>query len=822
MLTYGGRLRLTPVRLGVRAFFGSGPSPAPRAAVAHFRRLDHGHAASFEATLRNPNDQPVFVTSVVFGFRLTGYDADVLRFLRHGWQSWSFTGTKVLDQAGEAEFPSGPWLRSMHHAVHEPPPDRAGWHESATVSVVGSGVGAPTCLAGVLEQGTTFGVVYLREDADGDGVDVEVEQVLEVPLSSGEQRKLEAVRVALGDDPNRLLEAFAELWGRAGGARTQSPFQLGWCSWYHFFHDVTEDDLLRNLEALAGARDAIPVEVVQLDDGYQRAIGDWLETNEKFPRGLAPVAQDIRDAGFTAGIWTAPFCVVGESRVHDDHPEWLLRDGDRFFRGLGHDEWTSDFWVYALDTTREAVRAHLESTFASLREMGFTYFKIDFLHAAAMHAEAHDPRRTRAERLRDGLAAIRRGSGDDAFILGCGSPLGPAVGLVDGMRIGEDVAPYWEANPEGLIPGLEETVPSTKKAIRNIIHRAWMHRRLWLNDPDCLMARRDDTQLSAAEARCLADAIAATGGMVIFSDDVPKLGADSRGLIRDCAELAEAVDSADSRGTVRVADLLARDVPSELFTARGVDATICTVDQEERRSEIRVDRGVRKLAVFCDFDGTFLIQDVGSTLAKTHIPERRDLLWGRYESGEFTPWEYTHELLDGFALPEQTLDDFLRSVQLDPGSKALVSWCDEHDVPFRILSDGFDRNLEMLQRLNDVEFEYSANRLAYEGGLWRIGPGHPDPTCGCGTGTCKGGIISRFRDSHPDALCVHIGNGRVSDLCGARAADWTFAREGEKDTLAPALLEHGEPFSLFRTLNDVVETLAAIHAGKRPANLRRP
>jgi alpha-galactosidase len=866
MLTHGGSVRLTPARIGARAFRGSGPKPPQRTAVACFSadelrsgvrrvgaveveltRAGHGDAATFEVVVRNPGNEPVFVESVALGFRMTGHDPGVLRFLRNGWQSWSLTATKELDDAGEPEFPSGPWLRGMHHVVNEHPSDRAGWHESATVSVAGSGPGRPACLAGVLERGNTFGVVYLRRE--GDAVLIEVEQRVETPLSGGESRTLDPVRVALGDDPNRLLESFGELWGLAAGARTTSPFRVGWCSWYHFFHDVTETDILRNLEALAKSRDEIPVEIVQLDDGYQRAVGDWLETNEKFPRGLAPIGQEIRAAGFTAGIWTAPFCIVRESRIHEEHPEWLLRDGDRFFRGLAHNEWTDGFWVYALDTTRPPVIAHLESTFRQLVEMGFTYLKLDFLHAAAMLAEAHDPRRTRAERLRDGLLAIRTGAGDDSFLLGCGSPLGPAVGIVDAMRIGPDVAPYWQPDPEGIIPGLESTVPATKAAIQSIVHRAWMHRRLWQNDPDCLMARREDTQLSADEARCLADAIAGTGGMVLVSDDVPELDEDSRALIRECATRAAQVDGGDARGVTRVGDLLANKSPGVLFTSRGVDATVCLLNEgdEERapdlgaaphleglparlgphRSVVVAASGVRRLAVFCDFDGTFLLQDVGSTLAQKHIPERRELLWGRYESGELTPWDYAQELLDGFALPEPVLDEFLETVQLDPGSKALVAWCNERDVPFEILSDGFDRNLEKLQSIHGVDFDYRANRLVYRNGAWKIGPGHPDARCGCGTGTCKGRIISDFRESHPNALCVHIGNGRVSDLCGARAADLTFARRGEKDTLAPALLERGEPFVAFENLLEVIDCLEAVHAGRplpreSDAKLRRP
>ncbi len=71
-----------------------------------------------------------------------------------------------------------------------------------------------------------------------------------------------------------------------------------------------------------------------------------------------------------------------------------------------------------------------------------------------------------------------------------------------------------------------------------------------------------------------------------------------------------------------------------------------------------------RLAVFCDFDGTFSVQDVGATLAARHAGDRRPAQWARYERGEITAWEYNMEILDGFALPEGVLEEFLQSVEL--------------------------------------------------------------------------------------------------------------------------------------------------------------
>ena len=97
-------------------------------------------------------------------------------------------------------------------------------------------------------------------------------------------------------------------------------------------------------------------------------------------------------------------------------------------------------------------------------------------------------------------------------------------------------------------------------------------------------------------------------------------------------------------------------------------------------------------------------------------------------------------------------------------------------VPFRVLSDGFDRNLDRLQQLHGVRFAYDANGLRYEDGVWRLTAHSPDPSCGCGTGTCKRARIAAFRAQHPGVPVVHIGNGRVSDICGAVAADASSRR----------------------------------------------
>jgi alpha-galactosidase len=867
----GGRVE--PTRIGVRLAGGGGAGPdaasPPVSAEAPFAlgeqrlgdlaievRAEHDtDAATVGARVRNGSDRELHLASVLFGFRWSGHAARSFRFLRHGWQSWSFTGVRDLDAAGEPEFPSGPWLRGMHHAVSAPASDRQGWHESDLVTAIGAAPEGPACVVGVLERGRAFGVVYARRS--GDAVEIEVEQLLEAALAPGEARELEAVRVALGPDASRLLEAFAEAHARRAEARAAHPFVTGWCSWYHYFADVDEDVVLRNLEALVAAKGELPVDVVQIDDGYQRATGDWLRTNEKFPRGIAPLAQEIRAAGFTAGIWTAPFCAVAESDLFSKHRDWMLRDRGDPFRGLVHPQWSADGSVYVLDTARDDVLSHLENLFRDLVAMGFHYLKLDFLYTAAMYADSRDRGQSRAQRLRRGLDAVRSGAGSDAFLLGCGCPLGAAVGVVDGMRIGPDVAPTWLPDPAHAIPGIEETVPSTRNAVRNVLSRTWMHRRLWLNDPDCLMARRRDTDLSAAETRTLAAAIAATGGMVVFSDDLTALSRGDRAFIHEAAATAKAVDGAGIPGRARVLDLLAPSAAARVASLDAEGGVVALVNASEERDregidleELRIDpvspgpeallgsrepRGETRrridvdlaahesalfrlrrrfpLAVFCDFDGTFAVQDVGSTLVRRHVADLRPALWERYARGEITAWDYNLEIFANLDLPRADVDAFLRTVELDPGARELVAWCERREVPFRVLSDGFDYNLNRLQVIHGVRFAYEANRLRIEDGRWLIEVGRENPDCFCGTGVCKRLCIEAFRRDHPAVTAVHIGNGRVSDTCGAMAADVVFA----KDSLADELARREVCFESFTTLRDVIPTLERLLVERRSA-----
>jgi len=97
----------------------------------------------------------------------------------------------------------------------------------------------------------------------------------------------------------------------------------------------------------------------------------------------------------------------------------------------------------------------------------------------------------------------------DAYILACGAPIVPTLGLCDGIRVGPDVSPYWLNTPLTVwLNNLNDT--STQNAIRTSLHRLWM-KTLVNIDPDVMFFRSKHNALQPHEKQLLFDLGAITG-----------------------------------------------------------------------------------------------------------------------------------------------------------------------------------------------------------------------------------------------------------------------------------------------------------------------
>ena len=458
-------------------------------------------------------------------------------FFSNGWQSWSYAGA-YRPQERFHRTRMGPIRSPTDVNAGTPQPKQAGHFSSDMFGVLGDRRTRRALLVGFLSQQQHFGSLEARLQpgsvalslwANGDGA----------RLNPGAQIETDwACLYFLDIDDPDPLEPYLEAARRQAGLSnlTREAIPTGWCSWYQFSSEtyqgaLTEQDIRDNLGALARLKDDLPLSILQIDDGFESQIGDWLAFNPGFPNDVAPLAAEIRQAGFTPGLWLAPFIVHPRSRLAAEHPDWLLRG--RFNRpvnaGLGWDTFTT-----ALDLTHPGALDYARQVIhTAVHEWGYSYLKLDFLYAAALPGKYHNPTLTRAQVLRDGLSALRQAAGDEAFLLGCACPLGSAIGLVDAMRIGADTARRWKPSYRGVEAffAAEPNLPAARNACYNSLARSPFHRRWWINDPDCLLVR-PDTHLTLAEVQTVATVIALTGGSVFVSDHLPALPEERLRVLR--------------------------------------------------------------------------------------------------------------------------------------------------------------------------------------------------------------------------------------------------------------------------------------------------
>jgi alpha-galactosidase len=445
-------------------------------------------------------------------------DPDRARVHAEGWQSWTPTTTYSLSQRQWAPARDALWVSGYGGSRPRPPVDAPQTFQGDGLVVVDPGNGDDVLMIGALSADQP--VATIRCSPAGTGrVEVRSNGAV-VTMHSPAARGIEGAKAV-----------FADAFATASGVAELRRVPTVWCSWYEYFTRVTEADVLENLQAVVDSN--LPVEVLQLDDGYQAEVGDWLSLSGRF-QSLEGMVGRIRDSGLRAGIWVAPFIAGARSQLVAEHPGWLLRTATGEPVVAIHN-WDQD--VYSLDVTHPGVQEYLHGVFAGFTRIGIDFFKIDFVYAAALDGQRHNPSDSGVGAYRQGLDHIRAAVGRDAYLLGCGAPLLPSVGKVDAMRVGPDTAPHWAAANGDL------SQPGGESAELTVPARSYMQGRYWVNDPDCLLARP-----GAEQRERRADLIERYGGLRASSDRIRSL--DGWGLATT-ARLLESVPAPRPFSSVR-------------------------------------------------------------------------------------------------------------------------------------------------------------------------------------------------------------------------------------------------------------------------------
>ncbi|MBP5091609.1 MAG: alpha-galactosidase [Bacilli bacterium] len=302
---------------------------------------------------------------------------------------------------------------------------------------------------------------------------------------------------------------------------------------------MSEAIILRDLEGLDER-----FNLFQIDDGYETFVGDWLDVDkEKFPNGLEPVVKKIKEKGFKAGIWLAPFAAESKSRIFNEHPEYFRRD-EKGNPIPGGGNWST---FYCLDLENEEVWAYIEKSLKHYKDMGFDFFKLDFLYVASLPSYKG---KTRAEMADYAYKRLRKILGK-ALILGCGSTLGQAASSFDYNRVGPDVS--LEFNDVWYMKYMHRERVSTKVTLQNTVYRSFMNRRLFGNDPDVFLLRDDNIKMSKKQRESLITINSLFGQVLLTSDDLLEYDEEKKDLLAKSLNLFK---NAKDQTFVRLGDYL--------------------------------------------------------------------------------------------------------------------------------------------------------------------------------------------------------------------------------------------------------------------------
>lgn len=206
------------------------------------------------------------------------------------------------------------------------------------------------------------------------------------------------------------------------------------------------------------------------------------------------------------------------------------------------------------------------------------------------------------------------------------------------------------------------------------------------------------------------------------------------------------------------------------------------------------------IIVFCDFDGTVTLQDVGNELFKG--VEDFDKLNKMFKEEKLTIYEYWHMLCRN--LPKGTTIDNLRKqsnkFQIDSYFVSFVEFCKLNSIKLYIVSDGYDIYIQEILNLHNIELPVCSNKLIDKIEYLEPEFTNASESCKCYSANCKRNFV--LNKSSENTLKIYIGDG-YSDFCGAAHCDVIFA----KKSLAAYCNENNLPHYNYKTFFDVKRIL---------------
>lgn len=282
----------------------------------------------------------------------------------------------------------------------------------------------------------------------------------------------------------------------------------GWSSWPAFGTNINEEIILNQ----AKEAKKLNLEYILIDDGWT-TWGDWLTPDpKKFPTGLKSLIQKINQIGLRVGIWWAPLLAKQSSKLFSEHPNWFVTN----FEATK----VSPLDIFIKDKRRllnleqPEVQKYLNKVLEFFKSAKVELIKSDFLYANHFNP-AHTSSEIPDLLLHNLLSSITKFK---FYSIACGCPLKPAIGVVNAMRISDDIN-YPLLN--NLWPINKFIVTSRlKQLIKNLKSRKDTNQ-IWILDLDSLITD-SSMGISKKQALTLAKLIADNNGLLFLGDNLQK------------------------------------------------------------------------------------------------------------------------------------------------------------------------------------------------------------------------------------------------------------------------------------------------------------
>ncbi len=527
-----------------------------------------GFGSLLNLKLKNISDSSIRITRLVFPAEngldkfLKGFESNNISFLRNGYQSWSTSKSYRLK-----EKPLRPWLQLVSLVssnMANLPSNTPGNLSSEMHSVISDLKTGNSFLVGQTNPFNQFFYIRLilyKKEKKTNYFELVYDFGRKMVLP-GETIKLDGIIMAQ-DQTTILLEKYYKYINSKMKINILNKHIKGWCTWYYYFNKISPEIIEKNISILKYKK--ADIDFIQIDDGYQKFVGDWLDLKNKFNGRMKEISNVIQEAGYIPGIWIAPFIADKKSELVKIHPEYTLKNEYGSPLKAGYNPiWPGKFY-YGLDITNPRLEEYIRKVIRTyVHEWGFSYLKLDFLFGGCLRGGTHhNLNLTKAEVLKYGMKIIQEEAGKNVIINGCGMPISTGIGNVDFMRVGPDTGPFWnKVSGSFLHTG---AMNGAKNSIRNFMARSMMNKYLWINDPDCLMIRRKKTNLNSYQRLSQINAIILSGGLLTYSDDFSDLTDKTIEEINKINQLSKICFN----GNAIACDLMENPIPEIYYNTSG-------------------------------------------------------------------------------------------------------------------------------------------------------------------------------------------------------------------------------------------------------------